>query len=53
MAVRNGHDVHPGANYVTAANVGFKKYLKFGNRDAVANNLKIGDIVERHIIDGE
>jgi hypothetical protein len=52
-AIRNGCDIHPGANYVTAAKVGFKKYLKFGNRDGVADNLKIGDIVERHVIDGE
>lgn len=52
-AVRNGCDVHPGANYVTTGSSGFKKYLKFGNRKAVADNLRIGDIVERHIIDGD
>lgn len=52
-AVRNGCDVHPGANYVTAGSSGFKKFLKFGNRNAVAESLRIGDIVERHIIDGD
>ncbi|KAA1465897.1 beta and beta-prime subunits of DNA dependent RNA-polymerase [Dentipellis sp. KUC8613] len=52
-AVRNGCDVHPGANYVTAGSSGFKKYLKFGNRAAVADGLRIGDIVERHVIDGD
>jgi DNA-directed RNA polymerase III subunit RPC1 len=52
-AVRNGCDVHPGANYVTTGSSGFKKYLKFGNRKAVADNLRIGDTVERHIIDGD
>ncbi|KAI0056684.1 beta and beta-prime subunits of DNA dependent RNA-polymerase [Artomyces pyxidatus] len=52
-AVRNGCDVHPGANYVTAASNGFKKYLKFGNRSAIADGLRYGDIVERHIIDGD
>ena len=52
-AVRNGCDVHPGANYVTTGLSGFKKYLKFGNRKAVADNLRIGDTVERHIIDGD
>ncbi|KAI5116058.1 hypothetical protein M0805_002844 [Coniferiporia weirii] len=52
-AVRNGCDVHPGANYVTAGSSGFKKFLKFGNRTAIADGLRIGDIVERHIIDGD
>ncbi|KDQ65120.1 hypothetical protein JAAARDRAFT_28779 [Jaapia argillacea MUCL 33604] len=52
-AVRNGCDVHPGANYVTAGSNGFKKFLKFGNRNAIADSLRIGDVVERHIIDGD
>ncbi|EIM85461.1 beta and beta-prime subunits of DNA dependent RNA-polymerase [Stereum hirsutum FP-91666 SS1] len=52
-AVRNGCDVHPGANYVTAGSSGFKKYLKFGNREGIADGLRTGDIVERHIIDGD
>ncbi|OCH86035.1 beta and beta-prime subunits of DNA dependent RNA-polymerase [Obba rivulosa] len=52
-AVRNGCDVHPGANYVTTGGTGFKKFLKFGNRAAIADGLRIGDIVERHIIDGD
>ncbi|KAI0786519.1 beta and beta-prime subunits of DNA dependent RNA-polymerase [Abortiporus biennis] len=52
-AIRNGCDVHPGANYVTAGSSGFKKYLKFGNRTAIADGLRVGDIVERHIIDGD
>ncbi|EIW82038.1 beta and beta-prime subunits of DNA dependent RNA-polymerase [Coniophora puteana RWD-64-598 SS2] len=53
QAVRNGCDVHPGANYVTAGSSGFKKYLKFGNRNAIADGLRIGDVVERHIINGD
>jgi DNA-directed RNA polymerase III subunit RPC1 len=52
-AVRNGCDIHPGANYVTAGSNGFKKYLKFGNRGAIADGLKYGDTVERHIVDGD
>ncbi|CAL1713617.1 unnamed protein product [Somion occarium] len=52
-AIRNGCDLHPGANYVTAGSSGFKKYLKFGNRSAIADGLRIGDVVERHIIDGD
>jgi DNA-directed RNA polymerase III subunit RPC1 len=53
QAVQNGCDVHPGANFVTTCSNGLKKYLKFGNRDAVAANLQIGDIVERHIVNGD
>src|SRR5216684_4329716 len=53
IAVRNGCDRHPGANYVTAGSNGFKKYLKFGNRGTIADGLKYGDIVERHIVDGD
>lgn len=50
-AVRNGTELHPGANFVTRGEN--KKFLKFGNRDAVADGLTFGDIVERHIIDGD
>ncbi|KAI0052660.1 beta and beta-prime subunits of DNA dependent RNA-polymerase [Auriscalpium vulgare] len=52
-AVRNGCDKHPGANYVTAGATGYKKYLKFGNRNNIADGLRYGDTVERHIIDGD
>ncbi|EAU80581.1 DNA-directed RNA polymerase III largest subunit [Coprinopsis cinerea okayama7 len=51
QAIRNGPDVHPGANYVARGET--KKFLKFGNRQAIADNLAIGDIVERHVIDGD
>jgi len=50
-AVRNGTEVHPGANYV--AHGENKKFLKFGNRNAIADGLAVGDIVERHIVDGD
>lgn len=53
QAIRNGCELHPGANYVTAGSQGFKKFLKFGNRNAIADGLRIGDIVERHIVDGD
>jgi DNA-directed RNA polymerase III subunit RPC1 len=53
LAVRNGCDIHPGANYVTAGSNGFKKFLRFGNRSAIADGLRIGDVVERHIVDGD
>ena len=53
QAVRNGTDVHPGANYVTQGASGFKKYLKFGNRGVIADGLRYGDVVERHVVDGD
>ncbi|KLO17495.1 beta and beta-prime subunits of DNA dependent RNA-polymerase [Schizopora paradoxa] len=53
QAVRNGCDVHPGANYVTAGSSGFKKFLRFGNRNHTADGLRVGDVVERHVIDGD
>src|ERR1700722_15981880 len=53
QAVRNGWDVPPGANFVTGGTSGLKKFLKFGNRNAIADGLKIGDVVERHIVDGD
>ncbi|KAF8306249.1 beta and beta-prime subunits of DNA dependent RNA-polymerase [Clavulina sp. PMI_390] len=53
IAILNGHDVHPGANYVISATNGFKKYIKFGDRKEHADRLQIGDTVERHVIDGD
>jgi DNA-directed RNA polymerase III subunit RPC1 len=47
----NGPDVHPGANYLQSGNV--KRYLKFGDRKKIARDLKIGDVVERHLMDGD
>lgn len=63
-AVANGPDVHPGANYVqhgsslqTASTAGpaapFKRFLRFGDRRKIARELRIGDIVERHMRDGD
>lgn len=51
QAVRNGTEMHPGANFVARGDN--KKFLKFGNRNAIADGLSIGDIVERHIVDGD
>ncbi|KAG5635316.1 hypothetical protein H0H81_011729 [Sphagnurus paluster] len=51
QAIRNGTEVHPGANFVARGEN--KKFLKFGNRNAIADGLAVGDIVERHIIDGD
>jgi DNA-directed RNA polymerase III subunit RPC1 len=48
----NGPEIHPGANYVQSSN-GMKRYLKYVNKEMVASQLKIGDIVERHIQNGD
>ncbi|KAK6455311.1 DNA-directed RNA polymerase III subunit C1 [Scheffersomyces xylosifermentans] len=49
----NGPDVHPGANYVMKENEAAKRNLRFGDRIKLAKNLQIGDVVERHIEDGD
>lgn len=42
--VRNGADVYPGANYLQEKDSDFKKFLKYGNRDSIARNLKVKQI---------
>jgi len=51
--VRNGPDVHPGANFIINAKGDRKKFLKYVDRNDVASKLRYGDIVERHLIDGD
>jgi len=50
--VKNGPKQYPGANYILDAS-GNKKFLMYGNREWLANHLKPGDVVERHMIDGD
>jgi DNA-directed RNA polymerase III subunit RPC1 len=50
--VKNGSDVHPGANFVQFADGSKMKVIK-NNKENLANDLKLGDIVERHLIDGD
>ncbi|XP_035660991.1 DNA-directed RNA polymerase III subunit RPC1-like [Branchiostoma floridae] len=47
----NGCDTHPGANFVESRATGVKRFLKYGNRQKIAQELKYGDIVERHLMD--
>lgn len=49
----NGPDVHPGANYVMKQNEAGKRNLRFGDRIKLAKSLQVGDVVERHIEDGD
>uniref|UniRef100_A0A3Q2QKV0 DNA-directed RNA polymerase subunit n=1 Tax=Fundulus heteroclitus TaxID=8078 RepID=A0A3Q2QKV0_FUNHE len=51
--VRNGPDVHPGANFIQNHNTQMKRFLKYGNREKIAQELRFGDVVERHMIDGD
>lgn len=52
QCVRNGKSKHPGANFVILSN-GTKLDLKYGAKKNVASDLKYGDIVERHLEDGD
>lgn len=51
-AVRNGPDVHPGANFVEFPD-GQRRYLRYGDRKKLASSLSLGSVVERHLIDGD
>ena len=51
--VINGPDQHPGANFIQNGQGGMKRFLKFGDRKKIAKDMRIGDIVERHLIDGD
>ena len=52
--VRNGPDTWPGANIVRISGENsFSKSLAFGDREVAAANLRVGDIVERHMEDGD
>ncbi|KAG0310942.1 hypothetical protein BGZ97_012208 [Linnemannia gamsii] len=53
QAITNGTEVHPGANYVTLGTSNMKKSLKFGNRAQIASEIQVGDLVERHLNDGD
>lgn len=54
QCVRNGPDIHPGANLIRMSGENsFAKSLAFGDRDRAAETLRIGDIVERHMEDGD
>ncbi|XP_077557987.1 DNA-directed RNA polymerase III subunit RPC1-like [Haemaphysalis longicornis] len=51
--VLNGSDTHPGANFLTKRGSESRKSLRFGNRVELARFLQRGDIVERHLCDGD
>ncbi|KAK9456872.1 hypothetical protein V1511DRAFT_509555 [Dipodascopsis uninucleata] len=51
--IMNGPDIHPGANYLVKKNEVGKRFLKYGNKAQIADHLQEGDIVERHLEDGD
>ncbi|KAL8881089.1 MAG: hypothetical protein Q9198_001639 [Flavoplaca austrocitrina] len=51
--VENGADKWPGANYICKKEQNIKQMLKYGKSKEHADNLRIGDTVERHLEDGD
>ncbi|KAJ2723726.1 DNA-directed RNA polymerase III subunit C1 (rpo31) [Coemansia sp. Benny D115] len=51
--IRNGPNVYPGANSIQIGSTGQKRILISAIRDNIANNLRLGDIVERHLSNGD
>ena len=51
--IRNGPDVHPGAQHILKKDSDHKISLKFARREIEAKNLRYGDVVERHLEDGD
>lgn len=51
--IKNGPEVHPGANFIENKDGTIRKYLKYGDRKKMAAELRFGDTVERHIYDGD
>uniref|UniRef100_A0A8R1XTF5 DNA-directed RNA polymerase subunit n=3 Tax=Onchocerca TaxID=6281 RepID=A0A8R1XTF5_ONCVO len=51
--ILNGDDIHPGANHIVERATGNKRFLKYGNREVTAAQLKVGDIIERHLDDND
>ena len=50
--VENGPDVHPGANYMITES-GNRRKINEETKEYILENLKPGDIVERHLKDGD
>lgn len=49
----NGPNEYPGANYLLKKDEDARRNLRYGDRVKLAKNLKIGDLVERHLEDGD
>ena len=54
--VKNGNSKHPGANFIESREADgtvTRVFLRYGDREAYARSLKPGDVVERHLEDGD
>ncbi|ODV91082.1 hypothetical protein CANCADRAFT_57439 [Tortispora caseinolytica NRRL Y-17796] len=51
--VINGPNTYPGANYIAKEKEAARRNLRYGDRNVIAQNLRIGDIVERHLEDND
>jgi len=51
--ILNGADVHPGANFYQQKKTNLKIFLKYGNRKKLASEIKYGDVIERHLSNGD
>ncbi|RQM05557.1 hypothetical protein DH86_00001594 [Scytalidium sp. 3C] len=51
--VLNGPDVHPGAQQIMKKGSDHKRSLRWAKRELEAKYLQIGDVVERHLEDGD
>ncbi|XP_012231845.1 DNA-directed RNA polymerase III subunit RPC1 isoform X2 [Linepithema humile] len=51
--VRNGPDIHPGANFIQYKKAKNRWYLGYADRKKVAQELQYGDVVERHLKDDD
>ncbi|CCH41506.1 DNA-directed RNA polymerase III subunit [Wickerhamomyces ciferrii] len=51
--ILNGPTEHPGANYLLKKNEDARRNLRYGDRNKLAKNLQYGDVVERHLEDGD
>ncbi|QQP55000.1 DNA-directed RNA polymerase subunit, partial [Caligus rogercresseyi] len=54
--IKNGPDIHPGANFLeftTPNGLKVRKYLRYGDRKKMAASLRVGDLVERHMMDND
>ena len=51
--VANGRQKYPGAENIVKLATGLRLHLKYGKSNYHVRNLQIGDIVERHLEDGD
>jgi DNA-directed RNA polymerase III subunit RPC1 len=53
QCVLNGPNIHPGAQQIVKKDADHKISLKFARKEIEAKHLRISDVVERHLEDGD